>query len=66
MKDKTKKIKKKYLNNEISAENALQEVFHLIGLQGSICKCEFYEWGEKEDGLHCSNCDKLMLATTKK
>ena len=55
-------IKEKYVKNEITAENALQEVLNLYGVEGSICKCEYKEWIEKEDGLHCPNCNKLTLS----
>lgn len=56
-------IKEKYVKNEITAENALQEVLNLYGVEGSICKCEYKEWVEKEDGLHCPNCNKLTLSS---
>ena len=55
-------IKEKYVKNDITAENALQEVLNLFKIEGSICKCEYKEWVEKEDGLHCPNCDKLTLS----
>ncbi len=63
MKKKLEKIKEKYLNDEITAENALREVFTLLGIKGSACKCMYHEWTDpKEDGrCYCSNCGELTL-----
>jgi hypothetical protein len=43
-----KKIKGKYISNEVTAENALQEVLNLFGVSGSICKCNLKDWIEKK------------------
>lgn len=61
MKAQLEIIRDKYINREITAENALQEVLLLFGVSGSVCKCMYKEWIEKGDKMHCPNCDKVMV-----
>jgi len=49
------------LNSALENINNEAEALSMLGVSGSVCKCMYEEWVEKEDGLHCSNCDKLMV-----
>lgn len=54
-------VRKEYLAYNLSAEDALQKMFNILGIYKSVCRCDDKEWVDGPKGLHCSKCNKVKV-----